>query len=412
MKKRMMMVVLVLLLVGALFPAQAFAAAAPRHVAAALLQEAPAAADDALPQSQGIKLNVSSRILKKGAKVTLVASAAPAGGKVSNVRWSSNKPSVASVNQKGKVLAKKNGTATITAKTPNGQKATCKIRVGIAPKSIKLSEKSVTIEVKKTLTLAHSFTPGTTTLKTVTWSSSNTGVATVSGGKITAKAPGTAKITAKAVNGKKAVCMVEVIQSPKSIKLVEAPQTLGVGEKFTLKVKFSPSTVTEKKVTYTSSNPSVATVSAAGKITAKNTGAVTITAATANGKTAACSVTVTQWTERSVYNKLMAQKTAYPEGKPWFNCYTFAGLMQQAAFGQGHVPREHKDFGNLRVGDHVRIDNGMGGEHSVVVLDVTDGVVTVVEGNYNSSVHWGRTITVKELKNKIGLWVSTYWPAS
>lgn len=77
------------------------------------------------------------------------------------------------------------------------------------PKSIKLNKTSAYIGKKESVTLKYTLSAGSTS--TVTWSSSNKNVATVSGGKVTAKGAGTTTITATTENGKKATCKVTVI---------------------------------------------------------------------------------------------------------------------------------------------------------------------------------------------------------
>lgn len=73
-----------------------------------------------------ISLSYSKYTLSVGNSKTLVATVSPESAKVS---WYSSNEKVATVNSKGKVTAKKAGTVTITAKTENGLKATCKITV-------------------------------------------------------------------------------------------------------------------------------------------------------------------------------------------------------------------------------------------------------------------------------------------
>ena len=77
------------------------------------------------------------------------------------------------------------------------------------PKSIKLNKASAYIGKKESVTLKYTLSAGSTS--TVTWSSSNKNVATVSGGKVTAKGAGATTITATTANGKKATCKVTVI---------------------------------------------------------------------------------------------------------------------------------------------------------------------------------------------------------
>ena len=80
----------------------------------------------------------------------------------------------------------------------------------IAPSKVGLSKSSVSLPLKKTLTLKATITPSYAGRKKLTWTSSNSTIVSVSGGKLTAKKKGTATITVRTVNGKKAVCKVTV----------------------------------------------------------------------------------------------------------------------------------------------------------------------------------------------------------
>ena len=194
-----------------------------------------------------------------------------------------------------RIKAVKNGTALITATSKNGKKATCKVTVITSPKSIKLNKSSISLDLSgtKTATITATIEPSNATNKEVTWTSSNTKVATVDkNGKVNAKANGTTTITAQTkLNNKKATCKITVTTSPKLIKLDKTSYTLDIGKKLTLKATIEPTTSSNKKVTWTTSNSSVAGVSN-GIVTAKKTGTAKITAKTSNGKTATCNITV------------------------------------------------------------------------------------------------------------------------
>ena len=127
--------------------------------------------------------------------------------------------------------------------------------------SVKLDKTSLTLTKGKTYTLKTTITG---TNKTVSWSSSNSSVASVDkNGRVTAKTKGTATITAK-VDGVSASCKVTVNELAKTtIKLNKTKVTLGAGEPCTLKATVSPS----QKVTWTSSNPKLVKVDSNGKLT-------------------------------------------------------------------------------------------------------------------------------------------------
>lgn len=165
-----------------------------------------------------VTLNKTSITLGVGEIFTLTPTLSPSTAKTSYT-WSTSSPSIASISSAGKVVARKVGTATITIKTNNGKKATCKVTVKSAPTSIKVSPTTVSLDVGKTYTLSESTNSGSYSYG-ITWSSSNTSVATVvkqTGGKatVTAKSKGSATITVKTHNGKTSTCKVTV-KDPKA----------------------------------------------------------------------------------------------------------------------------------------------------------------------------------------------------
>lgn len=238
--------------------------------------------------SDEVKLNKSSLTLGKGETYTLKAFT----GSNNKVTWSTSNRNVVTVSG-GKVVAKANGTATITAKIPNGKTASCKITVKSAPNKVTLNKTSITVGVGEKFDFNSSLPSGTASYSIV-YSSSNSSVASVNsaGGLMTAKKVGTATITAKTFNGKTATCKVTVKKAPTSISLNKTKLTLKVGQKFDLNSSL-PNGCASYSVVYTSNNTSVATVKASGGlVTAKKKGKATITAKTYNGKTATCIVTV------------------------------------------------------------------------------------------------------------------------
>lgn len=236
-----------------------------------------------------IKLSSSSLSLYIGDTYALTKTVTPSSASVS---WSSSNTSVATVDSNGKVAAKGEGSATITAKFTydgNTYSATCTVVV---------NKPGVTVNpTSKTIYLGDSFTISATIKsggQTITWSSSNTSVATVDlNGKVTAKGAGTATITAKftyAGTAYSATCAVTV-EKP-SISFSPTSKSVYVTDSFTISATVKPSGQT---ITWSSSNTSVATVDSSGKVTAKGTGSATITGKfTYNGNTysATCSVTV------------------------------------------------------------------------------------------------------------------------
>jgi len=166
----------------------------------------------------------------------------------------------------------------------------------ISVQSVTLNKNSATMKVggsEGTLTLTAIVNPSNASNKTVTWTSSNTSVATVnSNGVVTAVGLGNATITATS-GGKYATCEITVEATPVSgVTLSKSSLTFNTPNATqTLTATVNPSTATDKTVTWSSSNTSVVTVNSSGKVTVVGVGTATITA-NASGKTANCSVTV------------------------------------------------------------------------------------------------------------------------
>ena len=234
-----------------------------------------------------------------GKTKTLTATINPENAHNKTITWSSSNTSVATVSSKGVVTAKSLGTATITAKTFNGKTATCTVYVKEPVTAITLSDLTATLWVGATKTITATATPSTASSTAVTWSSSNTSVATVSSyGVITARAAGTCTITCKAADGSgiSKSCAVTVKQPVTSIALSVNDATIWVGKTKTIKATVNPTNASKTTVKWSSSDPLVATVSSKGVIKAvgKGTCIITCTAADGYGTTSTCEVTVKQ----------------------------------------------------------------------------------------------------------------------
>ena len=246
-------------------------------------------------------------------KATLIATVSPEDATDKSVEWGSDKPEVASVDENGEVTAKTAGTATITVTTKDGGKtATCIVTVDSKFRpvtSITLDQTSASLKVGETVTLTATVNPSDATDKTVTWSTTDATVATVSNGVVTAKKVGTATITAKA-GDKTATCTITVVPTPvTSVTLNQTSAQLKAGETVTLTATVNPSDATDKTVTWSTTDATVATVNN-GVVTAKKVGTATITAK-AGDKTATCAVTVVATPVTSVtLNQTSAQLKA------------------------------------------------------------------------------------------------------
>lgn len=167
---------------------------------------------------RSVTLNSESLTLNIGGSSILTATVSPSNVQDSSVVWSSSNSAVVTV-VNGVVTAVSPGNAIITVSTVDGGKtATCHVTVKGTIAGIRLSETTVSLTKGETMTLEYTLLPEGTGGYSVTWSTGNTSVATVYGGKITAVAPGTTTITAT-VGGTQlsAVCTVTVVGVPTEI---------------------------------------------------------------------------------------------------------------------------------------------------------------------------------------------------
>lgn len=231
-----------------------------------------------------------------GVTKTITPKITPSNASNPAVTFKSSNTAVAVVDANGKVTGKKVGKAIITCTTVDGGFTdTCEVSVVIAPEGISLNKKSASLKAGQTLQLTATIVPSNTTNKTVTWTSSNTKVATVSSkGLVTAVAGGTCTITAKTSSGSfTAKCTITVTQTTSGVTLDTSAFSIYTTGSKTLKATVLPTTASNKSVTWTSDNNTIATVNSSGKVTGVKPGTAIITVKTVDGgHTATCVVTV------------------------------------------------------------------------------------------------------------------------
>ena len=240
-----------------------------------------------------ITLNRNEMTLEKGQAGTLLVGYHPENTTDSReVRWSSDKPEVATVDADGGVQAVGAGTAVITAKV-GGSSASCTVTVTAALQSISLNQTQLKLHKGQSGTLTVGFQPADTTDdRSVAWTSSDKAVATVdANGVVTAAGGGSAVITAQ-TGGHTASCEVFVSSPLESISLGRSELSLGKGGTEPLWVVYHPGDTTDSKtVRWSSSDETVATVDESGFVTAFTAGTAVITAQVGDFS-ATCAVTV------------------------------------------------------------------------------------------------------------------------
>ena len=292
----------------------------------------------------GVTLDKTEMELTEGESAQLKATVSPGDASDKSVKWTSSDEKVATVDNAGKVTAVAPGTVKITVTTTDGNKETsCSITVSankIPVEEVSLDKNEVEIIMGESAQLTATVTPEDATDKSVAWSSSDESIATVDetgkelkatvnpegadqevewtssdcdiatvdkNGFVTSIKPGTVYIVvrSKAYTDKQASCEVIVKRDDKlkGIAFDASEIQLETGQSRTLKVVFTPDYAANKNVSWSSSDPSIASVKD-GNVTGVKEGKATITATSEEGgHKAECAVTVSKASGPKVYAK-------------------------------------------------------------------------------------------------------------
>lgn len=247
----------------------------------------------------GVTVSEKTIVIPKGNVKPIFASVVPATADEKGLAFKTSNATVATVSNEGVVTGVNEGWATITicAKENEAIYTTCTVKVGLPVyvESITLDIATADMWVGSTRQLGVSVLPANADIKDVSYGSSDNTVATVSStGLISAKKSGTVKITVTATDGsgKSATCTVNVKQRVTSISISPNGYTLTKGSIKQLKANVGPDDAANKEVTWSSSNPAVAAVSADGHVTAVNEGSCFITATSKDDPSIKASCTI------------------------------------------------------------------------------------------------------------------------
>lgn len=264
-----------------------------------------------------VGLNKTSTTLIEGETETLVATVMPENATDKSVVWESGNESAATVSQEGLVTAVGEGKATITVKTNDGGfSASCEVTVKkkvIAVTGVKLSAESMTLREGDRGILTATVEPANATNKNVVWWTTDLDIVCVtsapggSTGYVEARKAGKATVTVKTEDGEfSASCEITVEKKEvpvTGISIEPSSLKLPVGDTYSLIPHVQPNDATNQDIKWLSTNESVATVNAEGKVTAVAAGSAEIRAML-EGKFANCPVEVDNV-------KMTMKKTSY-----------------------------------------------------------------------------------------------------
>lgn len=249
---------------------------------------------------ESISLNYTELRLEEGDFEELKATVLPEDADNKAVVWSTSDAKVATV-EEGLVIAVGPGEATITVTSAENSNisASCSVIVPQHVESVSLDKSEMTLAIGEKAALVATVLPENAENRAVTWTSSDTAVATVdANGNVSAISVGEAVITVETVDlGLKASCAVTVykpVVNVESVSISKSSLSLKIGDSATLTATVLPEDADNKEVTWSSSDESIATVDN-GKVTAIAAGDAVITVTTEDGgKTASCAVTVNE----------------------------------------------------------------------------------------------------------------------
>ena len=274
-----------------------------------------------------LKLNKVKTELKVGQEETLEVRLTPSNPTNKKVRWVSSDNKIAVVDSNGKVTAKSvkgKETVIITAISLDDEtkKAECEVTVVEVPVTgISFAQSQMEMVKGNTQTLIHTIIPSDASNYKVVWKSTNPAIATVdSNGKVNALAHGTTTIMATTVDGGYTATCTIVVKESAATKVILNKTTLTLyagGATETLTAKVEPTNAGKQTITWTSDNPSVATVNrTTGLVTPISTGTAKITAT--NGESSAsCTITVLSSSSNDARNLRIDRVTSSSVDLSW-----------------------------------------------------------------------------------------------
>ncbi len=228
------------------------------------------------------------------------------------VTWSSSNPSVATVSPHGVVTAHADGDTTIMVQTEDGKFDYCTVEVITPVKQVQFEISDLNLAKGKHFLIEYTLIPANATYQNLTWTSKNDAVATVSNGRVFATGAGSTIIQGTAHNEVYAQLSVNVKASVSSVSISHQRLDLVKGDEWQLTADVIPADATNQKVTWRSSDSSIATVSQSGIVTARKTGEVVISVITEDGNhNSECKVYVTNPLKSIVLDKVSITLSIY-----------------------------------------------------------------------------------------------------
>lgn len=262
---------------------------------------------------QSMRISAAQASVTPGGSIRLATKVYPSNALNRKINWVSSNPTVASVDQNGIVYGLQKGQATIYAVSSSGVHASCEVTVqDVQITAIAFKKDQASVLVGKECKVTPAILPKSASVASLVWTSSDPSVAQVDqSGKITTLKKGTTVITASASEQVSASITLNVTDKPvTAIRISKKAASVTVGTSGTIRAQVYPANATNTNVIWSSSDPSVVSVDANGRISALSSGTAVITAASESYPNVKAACTITVYSNQ--YKRTLA---AYTEGK-------------------------------------------------------------------------------------------------
>ena len=246
-----------------------------------------------------ITIDAGNRKVSAGSRLQLTAVCTPDNASIHDVKWTSKTPAIASVDETGIVTGLKRGSATIVATAADGSGVTGTVALTVLQPvtSITMTQSDLQVTTGKSVVARFTVQPTDASDKTVTWSTSDSSIATVRNGQVTGVKAGECYITATSNSNPEVSATARITVSQLVTKVENANITselsIKVGEYVQTQWTMQPADASLKELTYRSNAAKVATVDENGLVRGVGRGTATITATSSDAGRRSGTVRVT-----------------------------------------------------------------------------------------------------------------------